>query len=100
MKEDGRGRERRGGERMGGEERGEKGEGREAKGGEGEGTGGFICILLADACRRWLKIRLILAQYNLHMYAVRSICMQYCQSEYSNLFHISNIVYTYQIRLM
>ena len=35
---------------MGGEERREKGEGREVKGGKGEGTGGFICILLADFC--------------------------------------------------
>ena len=98
MKEDGRGRERRGGERMGGEERGEKGEGREAKGGEGEGTGGFICILLADACRRWLKIRLILAQYNLHMYAVAFACsiVNLNIQTYSTF----PIVYTYQIRLM
>jgi len=98
MKEDGRGRERRAGERMGGEERGEKGEGREAKGGEGEGTGGFICTLLEDACRRLLKIRLILAQYNLHMYAVafaRSIVNLNIQT-YSTF----PIVYNFQIWLM
>ena len=98
MEEDGRGRERRGGERMGGEERGEKGEGREAKGGEGEGKGGFICILSADARGRLLKIRLILAQYNLHIYAVAFACSVVNQN--IQTYSTFPIVYTYQIWLM
>ena len=90
----------RGGEVRGWEgRREERRGGREAKGGEGEGTGGFICILLADVCRRWLKIRLILAKYKLHMYAVAFACsiVNLNIQTYSTF---PNIVYTYQIRLM
>ena len=59
------------GEGRGGDGRG--GEGREGGGEVGEGRG-RRWDLLADACRRWIKIRLILAQYNLHMYAVAFAC--------------------------
>ena len=81
-----------------GERRRRGGRRREAKGGEGEGTGGFICILLEDACRRLLKIRLILALYNLHMYAVAFACsiVNLNIQTYSTF----PIVYTYQIWLM